>query len=197
MEKTLNEMSLEELWRLFPIFLVEHKREWQDWYGDEKENILSLLPKGMGKRISHIGSTAIPGIWAKNIVDILLETEDREGMLKAKEVLADNGWICMSQEADRISMNKGYTKEGFAEKVFHIHIRLFGDNSELYFRDYLCENLKAAKEYEQLKLSLQQKFEYNRDGYTEAKSEFIQKYTDIARKKYSGRYKGSYSFEGK
>lgn len=196
MAKTLNEMSLEELWQLFPIFLVEHKSEWQDWYECEKERILSLLPRKMVKRISHIGSTAIPGIWAKNIVDILLEVEKKEDLLKAKERLENSGWICMSQEAVRISMNQGYTPEGFAEKVFHLHIRLSGDHDELYFRDYLCENVSAAKEYEQLKLSLQRKFKYDRDGYTEAKSEFIRECTDTARKKYAGRYEAEHTFTG-
>lgn len=39
----------------------------------------------------------------------------------------------MSAEADRISLNRGYTKNGFADKVFHVHIRYVGDHDELYF----------------------------------------------------------------
>lgn len=87
-----------------------------------------------------------------------------------------------------ISLNKGYTENGFAEKVFHIHLRYIGNNNELYFRDYLNEYPEIAKEYENLKLNLWKKFKHNRDAYTEAKTEFIIKYTELARKKYKERY---------
>ena len=71
MKNKLEDMTLEELWQLFPIFLVEHRAEWADWYQEESQSLLSQLPDGLVKRIAHVGSTAIPGIWAKNIVDIL------------------------------------------------------------------------------------------------------------------------------
>lgn len=60
----------------------------------------------------------------------------------------------MNETEDWISLNKGYTENGFAEKVFHIHLRYIGNNNELYFRDYLNEYPKIAKEYEKLKLNL-------------------------------------------
>jgi hypothetical protein len=188
MSKKLDEMSLEELWEIFPIFLVEHNDEWETWYEYEKSNILSLIPKEKIYRISHIGSTYIPTIWAKNIVDILLEIRNNEDLILVKEILLKNNWLCMSEDESRISMNKGYTEKGFSKKVFHLHIRLVGDNDELYFRDYLLENSEIAKEYERLKLSLWKKFEHNRDAYTESKGEFIKKYTEIAKKKYRNRY---------
>jgi GrpB-like predicted nucleotidyltransferase (UPF0157 family) len=68
-------------------------------------------------------------------------------------------------------------KSGFAKKVFHLHLRKFGDNNELYFRDYLNEHPEIAKEYEKLKLSLWKPFEHNRDGYTKGKNEFVQRIT--------------------
>ena len=74
------------------------------------------------------------------------------------------------------------------DKVYHIHLRFFGDNDELYFRDYLNAFPKVAKEYEQLKIGLWRKYEYNRDAYTEAKGEFIRKWTNEALKKYKNRY---------
>ena len=94
----------------------------------------------------------------------------------------------MSEEEHRISFNKGYTENGFAEKVYHIHLRYTGDNNELYFRDYLNENPETAKEYETLKLELWKKYEHNRDGYTESKTQFVEKYTLIAKEKYGTRY---------
>lgn len=183
MSNNLEKISLEERGQLFPIFLVEHKEEWKHWYTQERETILSILSNGVIKRISHIGSTAITGIWAKNIVDILVEVNDRKDLIFVKNKLLDNGWLCLNIAKTNITLSKGYTTEGFAPKVFHLHIRLRGDNDELYFRDYLNEHKEIAKEYEALKLSLWNAFEYNREGYTNAKTEFIKKYTYLAKKR--------------
>lgn len=94
----------------------------------------------------------------------------------------------MSETSDRISFNKGYTEKGFAERVFHLHLRYIGDNNELYFRDYLIEHTSIAIEYERMKLNLWEKYEFNRDGYTNAKTDFIQKYTEKAKLEYGDRY---------
>ena len=48
-----------------------------------------------------------------------------------KRVLTDNGQICMSESNDRKSFNRGYTNEGFAERVFHLYLRYAGDNDEI------------------------------------------------------------------
>ena len=79
----------------------------------------------------------------------------------------------MHQDEKRISLNKGYTENGFAEKVFHIHLRVNGDNAEIAFRDLLNSDEKLAKEYENLKLSLWKKYEHDRDAYTDGKTEFV------------------------
>ena len=94
----------------------------------------------------------------------------------------------MLAEADRASFNRGYTKDGFGDKVYHVHLRYIGDNDELYFRDYLNEYPQIAKEYERLKLQLWKRFEHNRDAYTNAKTEFIRKWTSEAKRVYAGRY---------
>ena len=69
-----------------------------------------------------------------------------------------------------------------------MHLRFSGDNDELYFRDYLNDNPQIAKEYETMKLELWKKYEHNRDAYTEAKSDFIRKWTTEARRMYVDRY---------
>ena len=94
----------------------------------------------------------------------------------------------MSEPSDRISFNKGYTEKGFAERVFHLHLRYAGDNDELYFRDYLMEHADIATEYEKMKLKLWKKYEFDRDTYTNAKTDFIQKYTEKAKLEYKDRY---------
>lgn len=170
-------MSLEELWQLFPIQLTPHQSCWSDWYQIEASLLQSILPHTA--KIHHIGSTAIKHIWAKPIIDILVEANFTD-FVAIKSLLLDNGYICMAQTETRIDFNKGYTPEGFAEKVFHLHLRKSGDNDELYFRDYLNEHPEIAKAYEKLKLSLWKKFEHDRDGYTESKTAFVSKYTQQA-----------------
>ncbi len=188
MEKELSEMSLEELWELFPIFLVAHRDKWKRYYDEIEIFLKSRLSECPVVRISHIGSTAIAGIWAKDIVDVLIEVSwdsDIEDTAKAIEM---NGFVRMATEANRISFNRGYTKGGFAEKVYHVHLRYIGDNDELYFRDYLNAYPQIAKEYETMKLQLWKQFEHNRDAYTNAKTEFVRKWTFEAKKLYAGRY---------
>ena len=188
MGKELSEMTLEELWVLFPIFLVQHDDRWNEYY-DEIESIITDLLAGYPvKRISHIGSTAIQDIWAKNIVDVMVEISEKADMEEIALILEQNGFIKMADGNRRISLNEGYTKEGFADKVCHIHLRYTGDNDELYFRDYLKEHPQIAKEYEALKLELWKRYEHNRDAYTDAKTDFIRKWTKEARTIYGKRY---------
>lgn len=187
MSKELSEMSLEELWELFPIFLVEHKDAWSDDFVKIKTELQALLSQP-NMRISHIGSTAVSGIWSKNIIDFLIEIPLNEPMEFVAKTIENGGFIRMSTTPNRISFNKGDTKNGFADKVYHVHLRYFGDNDELYFRDYLNEYPEVAKEYEKLKLSLWKQYEHNRDAYTEAKTDFVQRISKEARKKYGNRY---------
>ena len=186
MGKKLSEMSLEELWQLFPIILTKHQEDWKEWYLEEEKLLKNILPQV--EKISHIGSTAIPTIWTKPIIDILVEVPKECNLLDCKDLIVNNGYIFMSQSEDRISFNKGYTENGFAERVFHLHLRYVGDNDELYFRDYLIEFPDIAKEYEKLKLSLWKEHEHNRDAYTNAKTEFVKKYTGKAKSIYGNRY---------
>ena len=187
MDKPLSEMTLEELWELFQIILSEHKSCWEEWYEEEKRLILALL-HGKHIAIHHIGSTAVRRIWAKPIIDILVEIPEGLPIADAKETLVNSGYICMSQSENRISLNKGYTNQGFAEKVFHIHLRRCGDHDELYFRDYMNDHPAIAEEYEQLKLSLWKKYEHDRDAYTDAKGAFVRRYTECAKAEYKNRY---------
>lgn len=165
-------MTLAELWELFPVTLAPHNPIWEEWAEMEIAYLHRLL-SDFKPRINHIGSTAVPDIHAKPIVDILVEVEAAVHWKCVKDSMETNGYICMAEAESRISFNKGYTTGGFAEKVFHIHFHRLGDNDEILFRDYLIEHPDAAKEYEALKLSLLPKFRNDRDGYTEAKTDFI------------------------
>ena len=94
----------------------------------------------------------------------------------------------MSTEPNRISFNRGYTEDGCADKVFHVHLRYAGDNDELYFRDYLQTNAVIAKEYEQLKLDLWKQYEHDRNMYTFQKGGFIKRYSQEGKLLFTGRY---------
>lgn len=179
MSKKLSEMTLEELWQLFPIFLTEHNPNWANWYNEEVEQLKSILPSDTVYH--HIGSTAVNGIMAKPIIDILIVVNSTYRLKQAASLLQNHGCIVMSATENRISLNKGYTENGFAEKVFHFHIRLQGDTDEIYFRNFLNAHPDIAKEYERLKLRLWEEYEHDRDAYTNAKTDFVNKYTGLAK----------------
>ncbi len=182
----LEDMSLEQLWELFPITFKDYTDTFKNIYLEEEKNLKSLLDNDI-IRISHIGSTSIINIKTKPIIDILIEIDfdDKDAV---KNILLNNNYILMNESINKISFNKGYTINGYADNVFHIHIKQYGDCDELYFRDYLNENQLKAKEYEALKLRLLNKCKLNRDLYTEGKKEFIDKIVTLARAEYKGRY---------
>lgn len=188
--KKLEDMTLAELWELFPIVLKEHSPKYAEWYEEEKQNLTELLADFGLQRINHIGSTSVEGLIAKPIVDILLELPEGYALDRVAELLQNAGWILMIRKDKKqtLDLNKGYTPAGFAEKVYHLHVRALGDWDELYFRDYLRKYPKAARQYEELKRSLKEKYEHNRDAYTEAKTAFVQQYSQAAREEFGTRY---------
>ena len=190
MNKKLDEMTLEELWQLFPIILKEHNPAYKKWYKYEEEKLIENFGNEI-LRINHIGSSSVAGLISKDTVDILMEISKNSDIEHIREQLEQLGWIYMysyDKLGFHMSFNKGYTENGFAEKVYHLHIKYIGNCDELYFRDYLIENPDIAENYGKLKLKLMKFYKNDRDGYTEAKSEFIIKCTNIAKKKFSGRY---------
>ncbi|MCB2359765.1 GrpB family protein [Clostridium estertheticum] len=191
MGKELSEMALKELWELFPIILKKHNTDYKEWYETEKQKLLRCIDKKDIRRINHIGSTAVEGLIAKPTVDILLEIDNESNIEQLRDTLLHNGWLLMSFENKpcmKMVFNKGYTKEGFAEKVYHLHVRYYDNWNELYFRDYLIEHDEVAKAYGELKLELIEKYEHDRDGYTNAKTNFILKYTEKAKEEYVDKY---------
>ncbi len=185
MSNSMSEMTLEELWELVPIQLKEHQACWTNQYREEKDHLIRILPDTV--KIHHIGSTSIEGIWAKPIIDILMEADLRE-FEKIKHLLEHNDYTCMAQDETHIHFNKGYTPNEFAEKMFHVHLKNYGDNDELYFRDYLNGHPEIAKEYEKLKVSLWKRYEHDRDGYAESKTAFVREYTQKAKMQFGRRY---------
>ncbi len=184
MSKPLNEMTNEELWKLFPIILSEHMPFWKERYESEKELIANAIGSKNIVRMNHYGSTSVPGLIAKPTIDILLEIAEDAGLEKLQQNMMSIGYLYSPQPKDpppSMMFMKGYTPRGFEGQVFHVHIRYGGDWDELYFRDYLKSHPDAAAEYSELKKQLMKKFEFDRDGYTQAKGDFIRRITSLAR----------------
>lgn len=193
MNNNLKDMSNEELWKLFPIILKPHNSNYKSWYKQEKDSLINLIGKNNIKRISHIGSTYIEDLLAKPTIDILLEISKLDNLKILKDKLEGNQYVCLEQIDDfknpSLMCMKGYTTKGFLKKIFHLHIRLYNNHKELYFRDYLIEHKTVAKDYGNLKIKLANKYKNHRDNYTSAKTKFINKYTYLAMDLYIDRYK--------
>ena len=116
--KPLSEMTLEELWQLFPIILSGHDPDWKNYYEEEK----TLLEKSFGNllvRIEHIGSTAVEGLIAKPTVDILLEVVLTASPDAVRQTAERCGYTVMSEKnvrEYRLDLCKGYTPHGFARR---------------------------------------------------------------------------------
>jgi len=178
--------------KLFPIILSEYNPAWPAWFTEEKTNLEALIAAENIVRISHIGSTAVPGLLAKPTVDILLEIPHTMAAEQLIAALPSHEYIAlyppdMPTPPPHLTVIKGYTPAGFAERVFHIHVRCPKDGDddwdELLFRDYLIVHPAAAAEYAALKRELSLRFEHDRDGYTEAKGAFIRAVTEQARRR--------------
>lgn len=95
MSKDLKDMTLKELWELFPIVLTPHNPDWHEWAREEIIALSDLL-EDHGPIINHIGSTAIPGIQAKPTIDILVEIAPDADWQGVRAMMEDAGYICMS-----------------------------------------------------------------------------------------------------
>lgn len=191
MNKNLDEMTNEELWELFPIVLSEHKLYWKENFWKEKTVLEQAVDIQNIVRINHYGSTAIPDLIAKPTIDILIEIKNDTDIERLIANMQSVGYRYIKQPdnpAPHMMFVKGYTPQGFKGQVFHIHVRYSGDWDELYFRDYLIIHPEIADEYGKLKLELQNKYEHDRDAYTDAKTDFIKRITKLARTEISTKY---------
>ncbi len=187
MRQDFSKVTAARLSELFPVLLEEHNPLWTDYYLGEKALLESVFGSKL-IRISHIGSSSVPGLLAKPTVDILLEISRNTDLNAVTDRMQDDGYVVNTPEADLIMYLKGYTPEGFRGQAFHIHVRHSGDWGELYFRDYLMAHPEKAVEYAALKTALKEQFPFDRDGYTAAKGQFVLDCTEQARMEFPGRY---------
>ncbi len=186
--KNLNDLSVKELGMLFPIEIVPYNKNWINIYNSEKKRLSYLLGSQTVKRIEHFGSTAVPGLASKPIIDILIEIpilidDLKSDIVEAMKILKYQ-FIWRTEELiPYMNFVKGYFPTGYKGNIIHVHM---SDKTHplwdrLFFRDYLIAHLETAHEYETLKYELAKKYKYNREKYTEGKSDFVKQITKLAK----------------
>ena len=190
--KRLNDLTRKEFSQLYPILLEAHHSDWGMIYQNERSLIRDCIGEHPIARINHIGSTSVPGLIAKPTIDILLEImgeSQPEDWLAALEAAGYSVLVEPENPPPHLLLLKGYGATGFSGQAFHLHIRYFGDWNELYFRDYLVAHSDVAEAYGNLKVSLMQTYQFDRDAYNQGKTAFIRPVPEQARQEMGGRYR--------
>ena len=176
------------------IGVVPYDPAWPRMFADEKKHLGDCLPADLIRRIEHFGSTAIPGLAAKPIVDVLVEVDSlEETKARIAPVLEAQGydyfWRATHGE-DGPPFYAWFIKRNAAGiRTHHLHMveNDFEHWERLLFRDYLIAEPETAKEYETLKYALARDYSNDRLAYTNGKSEFVERVTQVAREYYSNK----------
>lgn len=136
--------------------------------------------------IEHFGSTAIPGLAAKPIIDILIAATDLAAARATFPArLAPLGYLFWADnpKTDRLFFVKGLPPHG-ERRTHHVHVTQPDGEPwiRLAFRDYLRANPDAAAEYAALKTRLAAEYRTDREAYTEAKTDFVARIMALAEK---------------
>lgn len=162
------------------VELSDYNPAWPELFEEEKANLLKILPKNLIVNIEHFGSTAVPNLIAKPIIDMAIEINDTEyGGIIIPKILEPQGYDCFWRPKNDNSTSEWFTwcikRDESGKRTHHLHfVEVGGKNKEFLFRDILISNPNRAKEYGELKIHLSQKYKSDRVNYTSAKSEFIE-----------------------
>jgi GrpB-like predicted nucleotidyltransferase (UPF0157 family) len=174
------------------IEIVPYDPRWPDQFLEEKRRLVEILPNELIRRVEHFGSTAVPGLAAKPVVDVLVEVTDlEETKARIVPILEARGYDFFWRGANVEDEPPFYAwliarDPATRARTHHIHMveADFPHWERLLFRDYLIDHPEVAKEYADLKLRLAATFRHDREAYTAAKGEFILHMTEQARKLY-------------
>jgi len=156
------------------VEVVDSDPSWPDQFLAESSAIEKVLHP-LKPRIEHFGSTAIPNLPAKPIIDILIVIEDVSVWPQLIEPLSSLDYVYWAENPrkDRMFFVKGMPPFG-SRRSHHVHVRTPEDLSELVFRDWLREQPADVARYATLKRRLAKQFKTDREAYTGAKGEFIE-----------------------
>jgi GrpB-like predicted nucleotidyltransferase (UPF0157 family) len=163
------------------IEVVSHEPSWAKSFREEVDELAVALGDAV-VAIHHIGSTAIPNIKAKPIIDILIEVHDIEKVDECNSEMRQRGYEPKGEFGIR---GRRYFRKGRDEQhTHHVHVFQTGHpevERHLNFRDYLVAHPEEARAYARLKEMLGSQFAQDRGRYTEGKSGFIEEMDRRAR----------------
>lgn len=157
------------------IELVDYDPSWPEAFAAEREALLRVLGPHATGAIEHVGSTAVPGLSAKPIIDIMAgvtSLDASRGAIQALLVLGYNYW---PYKADVMHW---FCKPSAEVRTHHLHLIPVGSllwRERLAFRDRLRKDPAARAEYAALKEELARRFRDDREAYTEAKGDLIRR----------------------
>ena len=157
------------------VILCAYNRAWPGLFRAEK----NLLKTNLGKlavAISHVGSTAVPGLCAKPILDILVSVASIEKAEKKISSFERCGYMVKPREEDPVPGRLFFSKDIDGLRCFHLHVTEAGSTfskEHLRFRNVLRKEPKAAQAYARLKRRLSKTFPDDRNAYIEGKAKFI------------------------
>lgn len=162
------------------IELVPYDPRWSEMAKTEIKILRAALPPNSILDIQHVGSTAIPGILAKPIIDIQIAVASLPAIKQiAIDTLKtlDYQYWAENPDPERMFFVKGMPPFG-ERRTHHVHIVEPSSKhwlGKIRFRDYLIAHSEVAREYEELKKKLAQQYPQDREKYTEEKSDFVNK----------------------
>ena len=167
------------------VTVYPYDKEWPNEYLKEKEILKGIL-KDFDYQIEHVGSTAIPGLSAKPIIDIAIGVKDEQTMLEMEKVLGNAGYDMLNSLETKGEI---LARKGAPEcRTHYIHIQKLKSeywNEFVYFKQYMLDHPEAVEEYQKLKCELSVKYADERKKYTAAKNEFISSVLEKAYKMYN------------
>ncbi|GAA0374355.1 MULTISPECIES: GrpB family protein [Micromonospora] len=154
------------------VEIVDYQPAWGVDFTELGRALRLALGDG-AQRIDHIGSTAVPGLAAKPVIDIQISVLTLEPVDDFRLPLEQLGYV---YRADNPERTKRYFREPPGRRRTHVHVRQLGSFSQqlpLLFRDYLRAHPAAAAEYATVKRRYAQQFRHDRQAYVEAKDPFV------------------------
>jgi GrpB-like predicted nucleotidyltransferase (UPF0157 family) len=158
--------------------VVPYNPDWKKEYISESKKICNFMSNEI-INIYHVGSTSIPEIYAKPVIDILIEVKEIEHIDNFNSCMEDLGYTPCGEAGIK---GRRYFFKGLYKRTHHVHIFQTGNleiDKHISFRDYMITHPEDAKRYEKLKKGLAIKFRYDSRGYVVGKDAFIK---DIDRK---------------
>jgi GrpB-like predicted nucleotidyltransferase (UPF0157 family) len=156
-----------------PVRIVSYDAAWPIGFEHERSRLVQLLGDSITGGVHHVGSTAVPGLDAKPVIDILVGVADLESARVHVDRLVELGYHYAPYRAGEMLW---FCKPDPARRTHHLHLVPAGSSrfrDELAFRDYLRAHSDVAEAYAALKRRLAATFEHDREAYTKAKEGFI------------------------